>query len=440
MAGYGAGRVAADPRYARPGYGVDMSDPRGVGAVPGPGAVPPTTGSYPTTGYAGGPYAPDSYTDVGYGDESYYDEDDEYGDYDGDDGDLSRRRGCRVVLLLLAVLLLGAGVAAWFGWSWVQDQIDPPGEPGETVLVEIPEGSSTSDIGHELADAGVITDARVWDWYIRFNDPGSFQAGGYRMQLNSSFDEAIVALEAGALPPDATLVTVPEGLTVAETAARLTDPENGLEGFTPEAVEAALADPASRSALIPEGQASVEGTLFPETYQVEKDESPAAVIQRMVGQLDEVMTDLGAPAKAEALGMSPYQVLIVASLVEEEAKVDADRAQIARVIYNRLGQEMPLQIDATSCFAKHEPGCTLTAEDLESDSPYNTRNRPGLIPTPIASPGRASIEAALNPAAGDWLYYVLDAEANDGTHVFTADYDVFVEAKQRCADAGLGCG
>ena len=165
------------------------------------------------------------------------------------------------------------------------------------------------------------------------------------------------------------------------------------------------------------------------------------MIQRMVGQLDSTLAELDMERQAQALGLSPYQVLTVASLIEEEAGTDEDRPRVARVIYNRLAEEMPLQIDATSCYVKNEPGgCTLSQADLESDSPYNTRNRPGLPPTPIASPGRASIEAALNPAAGDWLYYVLDAEADDGSHVFTADYDTFVEAKERCTEAGLGCG
>jgi UPF0755 protein len=448
---------SADPHTRRGRYGPAMAQTGGQGAATGDPRLPPGT---PPAGYAPGPvgpgsaatgsqpvpYAPDTYgaegySDDAYGDDTYYDDDyDEYDEGGGEEGDLRRRRGCRAVLVTLAVLVLAVAVGGWFAWSWVQRRIDPAGEPGETVLVEIPEGSSTSDIGQELADAGVISDATVWDWYIRVRDPGSFQAGNYRMQLNSSFTEAIDALEEGALPPDAVLVTVPEGYTVAETMARLADPEDGVEGFTAERLSAALEAPESRSAFLPRDQASLEGTLFPESYEVEKGDTEAVVIQRMVAQLDSVLTELDVQARAERLGYTPYQVLIVASLVEEEARVDEDRPQVARVIYNRLADEMPLQIDATSCFDKGEPGCTLTQADLASDSPYNTRNRQGLPPTPIASPGRASIEAALSPAEGDWLYYVLDADANDGSHVFTADYDEFVDAKNKCEAAGLGCG
>ena len=405
----------------------------------GPMAAGPRAGGYPAATRVGDPYAADAYPDDGY-DEDYYE--DEYDDYEGDQGEgLSRRRGCRAVLFVFVLLLVGAGVGAWFAWTWVQGEMDPSGEPGDEVLVEIPEGASTSDIGHELADAGVISNATVWDWYIRFRDPGEFQAGPYRMRLNSSFTEAIDALEEGALPPNSILITVPEGLTLTETLARLADPEDGVEGFTAEGLQAALADPKSRSSALPADQRSLEGTLFPESYAVEEGDTEAVVIQRMVAQLDSTLAELDMQGRAQALGLSPYQVLTVASLVEEEAGTDQDRPRVARVIYNRLAEQMPLQIDATSCYIKNEPGgCTLSQADLESESPYNTRNRAGLPPTPIASPGRASIEAALNPASGDWLYYVLDAEADDGSHVFTADYDEFVEAKQRCNEAGLGCG
>ena len=405
----------------------------------GPMAAGPRTSAYPAATRAGDPYAADAYPDDGY-DEDYYE--DEYDDYEGDEGEgLSRRRGCRAVLVVFVLLLVGAGVGAWFAWTWVRGEMDPSGEPGDEVLVEIPEGASTSDIGHELADAGVISNATVWDWYIRFRDPGEFQAGPYRMRVNSSFTEAIDALEEGALPPNSILITVPEGLTLTQTLARLADPKDGVEGFTAEGLQAAVADPKSRSGVLPADQRSLEGTLFPETYAIEEGDTEAVVIQRMVAQLDSTLAGLDMQARAQALGLSPYQVLTVASLVEEEAGTDQDRPRVARVIYNRLAEQMPLQIDATSCYIKNEPGgCTLSQADLESESPYNTRNRAGLPPTPIASPGRASIEAALNPAAGDWLYYVLDAEANDGSHVFTADYDEFVEAKQRCNEAGLGCG
>jgi peptidoglycan lytic transglycosylase G len=367
-----------------------------------------------------------------YGEDTYYDEHD---DVEGEEE--PRRRGCAIALAVLAVLVLAAAVAGWFGWSWVQDEIDPPGPQGEEVLVEVPDGTTTSGVGHAMAEAGVISNARVWDWYTKLRDVGSFQAGTYRMRLNSSFDEAIEDLKAEPLPPNSTLVTVPEGLTLTQLTQRLVDPTEGVPGFTPEGLQAALQDPAMRSAFLPPEQPTLEGTLFPETYGVAEGETEAQFLGRMVATLDETMNDLDATNRATQLGITPYQALIVASLVEEEARVPEDRPKVARVIYNRLAAGEALGIDATSCYEKGEIPCTLTESDLASDSQYNTRNRSALPPTPIASPGRASIEAALNPAEGPWRYYVLsDAE---GHHAFTDNYDEFVRLKTECARLGLGC-
>jgi UPF0755 protein len=421
------------------------------GAAPGP--VPPPAGYASTHGpdpvepVRRGPSATprrwpggDRYAEDSYGDDTYGDDDD-YDDYDDAELDeLPKRRGCRRALTVLVVLVVMAIVAGWFGWSWVQGKIDPAGPPGETVLVEIPEGTSTAGIGDVLAEAGVISDATVWDWYTKLRDVGTIKAGRYEMQLDSSFDEAIDALKAEPLPPEVErLVTVPPGLTQAQIAARLADPEDGAPGFTVEAVQAALADPASRSGYLPADQASLEGTLYPETYALEEGDTPAVFVQRMVHQFDQVATELDLNGRAAALGLTPYQALIVASMIEREAGTVADGPRVARVIYNRMGAGEALQIDATSCYEQGEIPCELTTAELEDNTPYDTRNQPGLPPTPIASPGRASLEAALAPADGDWKYYVLDVEANDGSSFFTSDYNEFLAAKERCVEAGQ-CG
>lgn len=423
------------PRAGMPGYGSDPSAPR-----PARGDRPTGRpyGGVPDDVYAS-PYGDDAYGGDTYGDDVYGVDtygDDVYGDADDEP---RHRRGCRAVLLVLLVVVLAAVVAGLLGWRWAQQQIDPPGPPGEVVIVEVPSGSSTAQIGDELAANGVITSASVWQWYTRVNSVGAIQAGQYEMQRNSSFTEAIEVLEAGPLPPEADTVTVPEGLTVDQTVARLVDPEEGVEGFTEDAVEAALADPAVRSSHLPDGRDSLEGTLFPETYRIEDGDDEAAIVARMVTQFDTVMEDLDARAGADDLGLSTYEVLTVASLIEKETRVDDERGKVARVIHNRLERGEPLGIDATSCYEKGEIPCTLTTVDLEADSPYSTRQRPGLPPTPIASPGRASLEAALDPEDGEWMFYVFDAEGDGDRHVFTDDYDEFLRAKQRCEDAGM-CG
>ncbi|HET9610750.1 MAG TPA: endolytic transglycosylase MltG, partial [Acidimicrobiales bacterium] len=447
----GYGRPGEYGPPGEPGFGEPGYDDRGYGGRGGGGfddagdeyGLDPATAAMPAARPAAWPgddvddYGDDAYADDGYGDDGYYDE---YDEIDDEADDLPRRKGCRNALVALAVLVVLAMVAGWFAWSWAQDKIDPPGEPGEVVIVDIPEGTTTAGVGDILADAEVITDSGMWGWYTRLREVGTIQAGRYEMRLNSSFAEAIDDLGNDPFPPDSRLVTIPEGLTQAQIAERLADPETGVPGFTVEGVEAALADPASRSPVLPENQPLLEGTLFPETYAVEDGDTEADVIQRMVAQFDDVAADLQLQSRAEAVGLSPYEVVIVASMIEREAGIVEDGPRIARVIYNRIEAGEPLGIDATSCYEKGEIPCTLTDDELTDNTPYDTREQTGLTPTPIASPGRASLEAALAPADGDWRWYVLDAEKNDGSSYFTNDYDDFLAAKQRCTEAGLGCG
>ena len=248
----------------------------------------------------------DGYDDA-YGDE--YDDEDEYFDEDEFDGSgrgRGRRRG-RVALIILLVMLLLAAAAGFVGWTWVQGQIDPPGGQGEAVTVEIAEGTSTADIGKGLEEADVITNHQVWAWYTRFNDPGTIQAGTFDMKKNSSMDQAIAVLKKGPAAPEGTYVTIPEGFTVAQTEARIADPEKGIEGFTAEKVQAAVDGGTHRSAYLPEAQASLEGTLFPETYRLEEGQNEDALVGQMVAQFDKVMGDLDANGRAAALGRTPLR-------------------------------------------------------------------------------------------------------------------------------------
>jgi UPF0755 protein len=420
-----------------------FTDSTEVPAFPGTGEVPTYGGlAGPDRGAPGEPlggWPDDDLAEDGYGDDAYLDDD--YDDYDtlAADDDLPKRRGCRNAVVALAVLTVMALVAGWFAWSWVQGKIDPSGGPGEEVLVEIPEGTTTAGIGDILADEGVISDATVWDWYTKLRDVPTIQAGSYRLRLDSSFSEAIDALAEDPLPPHSRLVTVPDGLTQAQIAERLADPDKGVPGFTVEGVQAALADPSVRSPILPADQPLLEGTLFPETYAVEDDVTELEVIQTMVAQFNDVTAEVGLEGGAAALGLTPYEVIIVASMIEREAGIAEDGPKVARVIYNRMADGEALDIDATSCYPTGEFPCQVD-EAIAAESPYDTRTKVGLPPTPIASPGQASIEAALAPAEGDWRWYVVDADANDGSSFFTNDYDEFLAAKERCADAGLGCG
>jgi UPF0755 protein len=376
------------------------------------------------------------YLDDGYDDE--YPDDPEYAPDDEDYVELRRAssRGRRILTVIVGIVLVLA-VAVGGTAFWVKGQIDPSGDPGEPTSITIPEGATSDDIGALLADEGVISSDFVWGWYLRINGGGPFEAGVYELPTNSAIPDVIDLLDAGPAPIEERSFTMPEGLTVPETLARLASPEDGL-GFDQAAMQELLDTGAVTSQVLGPDLPSSEGILFPETYRVAADADEQAVLQQMVTQLDSTLTDLHVETAQDRFNLSPYEILIVASLIEEETKVDEERGKVAQVIYNRLRQDIPLGIDATSRYEAELAGRDRDDIDFESDSPYNTRRNQGLPPTPIASPGRASIEAALNPTDGPWIYYVL--EDADGHHFFTDSNDEFINAKNRCADLGLGCG
>jgi UPF0755 protein len=336
-------------------------------------------------------------------------------------------------LVALSVLVVFVLVVLGLGALWIQRQIDPPGPPGAEVVFNIPSGSSTSTIADKLAEADIVSSGEVFRWYLRLKGGGPFEAGQYHLRENSAMGDVVKLLEKGPDLPPAYNLTIPEGLWVSQIAKRV-DKVETLDG----AKFLELANGGTVHSLFqPTGVTTLEGLLFPETYRIEEKENEEQVLQRLVDTFDEVASELGYADAPARVGVSPYEAIIVASLVESEAKVDDDRAKIARVIYNRLAQNIPLGIDATFYYALGEDrrGTSLRQSDLEMDSPYNTRTHTGLVPTPIAVPGRASLEAAMNPEPGDWLYYVL---ADDqGHHAFSSDYNQFLRDKRAAQENGL---
>lgn len=335
------------------------------------------------------------------------------------------------IAVLLGVLIVGA-------LAWVRGQMDPPGDPGNAVVLNIPSGSSTDSIATLLAEEGVVQNPTVFRYYLRWQGVGDFQAGSYRLAENMSFDEAIEVLEGGPAPVQLARFTVPEGLTVAQMGEHL---EDQIEGFTSEEMASALIR--MESDWRPRDIESWEGLLFPDTYEFDVTEEPAEILGRLKRQFDAVATEVGLvpymnldPATGAPVGITAYQHIVIASMIEEESRVPEEYAKVSRVIHNRLAIGMPLGIDATVLYARGpERTGPLTDADLDIDSPYNTRKFPGLPPTPIAAPGRAALAAALNPEPGDWLYYVLAGE--DGTHFFTDDYDEFVAQRDESRARGL---
>lgn len=319
------------------------------------------------------------------------------------------RRPVRWARWLLALALVVLLVVAAVG-VWVQRQVDPPGGVGPTVSISIPKGSSSTAIARLLAREHVITNTTVFRLYLRIEGAGPFQAGNYSFRRHDHMGHVVSVLEAG---PHVVLdrLTIPEGSTLTQVADRV----GQLPGRSRDAFLAAAASGEVHSAYQPAGSTSLEGLLYPDTYFVTPTDNEMTLLKRMVGAFDQVAAEVRLADSAAALHVTPYQLIVVASMVEREAKVDEDRGKIARVIYNRLASNTPLGIDATIEYAVGQKP-TLTKRDLQIDSPYNTRTHRGLPPTPIASPGRKSIAAAADPTPGSWLYYVL--ADSDGHHAF----------------------
>jgi UPF0755 protein len=338
---------------------------------------------------------------------------------------LRRRRRRRGVLVMgMLVALVGLAVFQALQWSAARERKAVP--PGRPVTIIVSAGESSVEIGRALRDAGVV------DSVNRFRDvaeerglDGLLKPGTYKLTTGMGIDAVLDILAKG--PSTGIPLTIPEGFTVAQIAAKLA----GTEQFTRAEVDKALK---SKELIVPQrpkGVTSLEGLLFPDTYGIEPDDTAEGVIQDMLTQL-EVVLSRHQLSKAPQ-GLSPYQVLIVASMIEREAKVDGDRPKIAAVIYNRLAAGKRLEIDATVEYAVDH--AKLTAKDLRVSSPYNTYTRAGLPPTPIAAPGEAALQAALQPADGDWIYYVLANE--EGGHAFTSSYDEFLRLKEAARDKGL---
>ncbi len=314
--------------------------------------------------------------------------------------------------LVLVGILVAGGLTLW-----VVRQINPPGDPGPKRTVTIDKGATTSEIADLLESRDIITNATVFRWYVSYKKAGPFSPGYYELRERSSMGDVIDVLET---PPPITFenVTFPEGLTLERFAARL---HETVPRFTEEKFLAAANSGQLRSKYQPPEVNSLEGMLFPDTYQVASNEDEAKVIARLIAQMEKVAEESGVDLAPFSRNLSGYQVLTVASMIEKEARLDEDRAKIARVIYNRLEQGMNLEIDATVIYAMGGNVERLTFDDIaNTESPYNTYKYPGLPPTPIAMPGRASIMAAMNPADGPWLFYVVvDAE---GRHAFAETF------------------
>lgn len=336
-----------------------------------------------------------------------------------------RLRG--LVILVVAIVVLGGILVA--GGSYYNWATTAKG-PKAPVTVEILRGATGAQVAELLKAKNVIRSAFVFKLEAKFRGfGGGFQAGRYtRLTTNMTIAAVLDALKRGPSVESLT-VTFPEGLTVPQVAGRAA----AKIGISRKAfLKAARSGKYSLPPFLPAGKKTIEGFLFPNTYDFLKDATAGTVIKRLLSEFQREAGGLPWD-QAKALGVSPYGAVIVASLIEKEARFAPDRAKIARVIYNRLKKGMLLQIDATINYALGRSGPILL-KDRDVPSPYNTYLHTGLPPTPIASPGKASLLAALAPAPGDWLYYIL-VDCKTGRHAFAstlAQFNTIRATAPRC--------
>jgi len=323
------------------------------------------------------------------------------------------RRIVFILTIVLVLLVAGLGVGGYF---YIKNALLPVDETSkEEITIEIPIGSTATGIAQILEDEGIIRDARVFKYYVKFKNEAGFMAGEYTLKPSMNIAEVIEAIKTGSVMQEVAFqITIPEGkqLTqIAQIIAEKTNQEHDqvfeqlndsefIAGLMEKYPDILTEDILNEQVIYP-----LEGYLFPATYPFYKeDPSLEEIVTTMLDKTQSVILEY--IPQAEEKGLSVHELLTLSSLIEEEATEKVDRDKISSVFYNRMDTGMKLQTDPTVLYAHGEHKDRVYYKDLEIDSPYNTYQNYGLPPGPIANAGTMSIEAALNPADIDSLYFL----------------------------------
>jgi UPF0755 protein len=326
-----------------------------------------------------------------------------------------------VALLVLIAAAVGAVV-------WVNNHLNGAG--GAAVSVQVPPGAGHATLASTLTRAGVVSDTWLFKHYLDYRGTPPASGGQYSFHKGEGYRAALHDLGDGPKIVQVRL-TIPEGFDLAQIA----DAVGKLPGLSAQRFLAVAASGQIRSRYEPASVNSLEGLVFPDTYFIDVGENEQQILQTMVDRFDQIADTINLASSNTTTGLTPYQTVVVASMIEKEAKVPQDRGKIGRVVLNRLAARMHLQIDATIEYAEGVHKARLLDSDLQVNSPYNTYRIFGLPPGPIASPGEASLQAALNPTPGTWLYYVLINA--DGAHGFATTPQQFDQLLAQARAQGL---
>lgn len=351
-------------------------------------------------------------------------------DYGGNIMNTSTKKTSKTIRKIMLVLFIALIICTYGGYKYYNSLKLPVDiNNSESVYINIPKGASTAKIASILKENKLIRN----ELYFKFVSKqrkigGKYQAGNYKLNKAMNLDQITDKLINGDIYVEAIKVTIPEGFEIKQIVERLANnkelklSKNKLQDiidnkdFDFEFLEE-----------IPKGKNRLEGFLFPDTYSVTNDITEEEIIFKMLNRFNNVFKR-EYYERAKELNMSIKDVIVLASIIEREARVEDERPIISSVFHNRLKEKMLLQSCATVQYALGERKEKLTYNDLEINSPYNTYKNLGLPPMPIASPGKASIKAALFPNDTKYLYFVAKG---DGSHVFSRTYDEHINAKNR---------
>ena len=334
-----------------------------------------------------------------------------------------RRRNVAALVTVLALITPLVVASAWV-FANVQHN------ENTDVIVEVEQGWGTKEVGDALQEADVIKSSSEFQQITLAAGISGFAAGRYVFLFDISAQEALNALRGGpaAEIPDIPLL-LPPGLSITAIADRV----GKLPGKSKDRFLQVVSSGIVRSAFAPEGVNSLEGLTWPDTYLIGANETEDQILYKIVLEFDQRAAALGLQNVQSPVGLTPYQVLVTASLIQTESGSEEDSSLISAVIVNRLRDKMLLQIDATLCYAKGGCPPVPVDDDKKIDSPYNTYKVAGLPPTPIATVEAKTLAAAMNPAPVPYKYYVSDKNGKTYFAVTQPEHERNVE-KARNAD------
>lgn len=368
----------------------------------------------------------------------------------------------RIVSVIMSIIVVVVLVTGFVGYSWVKSSLEPVNaQATEAIQVEIPEGSSTLEIGKILVDSGLIKNATIFNYYSKIKSYNNFQSGFYNLKQNMSVDDIAKALQESGTPTAqkeaAGKILIVEGYTLTQIAQAVTNntkttDKNAKTPFTAEQFMATVTNQEfinrmvatypNLFATLPAADSGVlyqlEGYLFPAVYEYSDETSMEELVEQMIAAMDGRLQPYYETIAAKNLNVN--EVLTLASLVEKEGSTDEDRRNIASVFFNRLNAQMPLQSNIAILYAQGKLGQETTLKedatiDTSIESPYNIYWTPGLMPGPVDSPSLAAIEAVIHANSTDYFYFV--ADVTTGNVYFTNNIDEHNENVAKYVNAHL---